>query len=65
MTDGLNLKLTKSDDKSGYASEETKLKMSIGIKKAFDEGKNPAKTKRVLKEIEKEREERRLNEFYV
>lgn len=43
----------------GYKhTDEAKLKISFKAKQAADEGKNPAKNKRILKEIMKERLER-------
>lgn len=63
---GLNSKLTQTNDKSGSLSEETKQKISSGVKKAADEGKSYFKNKRILKEIENERNERNnLNSWEI
>lgn len=65
IEEGLNLKLTQTDDKSGSLSDETKQKISISNKKAADEGRNYCKKKSIKKEIEKERLEREYDPFYL
>ena len=80
IEEGLNLKLTQTDDKSGSLSEETKEKISkahstpemkeyssIKCKQTWeDKGYNFMKPKKsIKKEIEKERLERESDPFYL
>ena len=65
IEEGLNLKLTQTDDRSGYLSEEAKEKMSIAARKVADEGRNYCKKKSIKKEIKKERLERESDPFYL
>jgi len=80
VNEGLNLKLTQTDDKSGSLSEETKLKISkshstpemkelssIKAKQIWeDKNYNFRKSKKIIKkQIEKERLDRESDPFYL